>query len=87
MEKSVKKQPAIKFKLYEVANAAELKVAVKQFVMVNLTRLVATKAPLEQTAQNVTVLVNTIVNEGIDELLHSLRVIQAQNEKCNQTTH
>lgn len=85
MEKFVRNQKE-KVRLFRVVNDVELKVAVKRFLVANLTPQVAEGSP-ETAAKNVSELVHFVVNEGIDELLKSLRVIQAMNDKQNSTTH
>jgi hypothetical protein len=86
MEKFVK-QPTGKVELFEVVNDVELKVAVKRFVMRNITRLIASRESSEVIAQNVSQIVHFLVNEGVDELLHSLNIVKAMNDKQNNTTH
>jgi hypothetical protein len=86
MERSVQ-SPKGKVKLFKVVNDVELKVAVKRFVVSNLTPQVANDVSNDTAAKNVAQLVHFVVNEGIDELLRSLNIIQAMNDKQGSTTH
>jgi hypothetical protein len=86
MEKFVKRQRG-NIKSFRPVHDVELKVAVKKFVVANLTPRITDGLSVEIAAQNVSELVHFVVNEGIDELLHSLKIIQAMNDKQNNTTH
>jgi hypothetical protein len=86
MEKFVQ-TPKGKVRLHRVVQDVELKVAVKRFIVANLIPQIADAPTNEVAAKNVSQLVHVIVNEGIDELLRSLHIIQAMNDKQNNTTH
>ncbi len=78
MEKSTQKPDL----LIGLVQSTELKVAVKRFVISNIIRL-ATQIPDDESVSDIVAkAVIALTNNALDEIVASLSLIEAQNEKA-----